>query len=51
LTITVGKDDITARYDDLLRDYTKTLQMPGFRKGKVPREVLMRKFGDGIREE
>ncbi|AEF80809.1 trigger factor [Leadbettera azotonutricia] len=51
LTLTVGKDDVRSEYDGLLAEYSKNIQMPGFRKGKVPREVLVRKFGDALKGE
>jgi len=51
LSVTVPKDDVRAKYDDMLKDYTKNMQLPGFRKGKVPREVLERKFGDALKNE
>jgi trigger factor len=51
LTLTVGKDDVRSQYDELLNTYSKNIQMPGFRKGKVPRDVLVRKFGDALKSE
>jgi trigger factor len=51
LTLTIGKDDVRSQYDELLNDYGKSIQIPGFRKGKVPREVLIRKFGDALKAE
>jgi trigger factor len=51
LTLTVGKDDVRSEYDKLITDYSKTIQIPGFRKGKVPKEVLVRKFGDTLKGE
>jgi trigger factor len=51
LTIKVDRDNVRAQYDDLLKEYTKNVQIPGFRRGKVPREVLVRKFGDGLKGE
>lgn len=45
LTITVSKEDVRSAYDNLIKDYTKTMVMDGFRKGKVPASVLERKFG------
>jgi trigger factor len=51
LTITVGKDDVTSEYDSILSNYCKTLQLPGFRKGKVPKLVLERKLGDALKGE
>jgi trigger factor len=51
LTITVSKEDVRSQYDDLLSDYSKNLQIPGFRKGKVPKDVLERKFGEALKDE
>jgi trigger factor len=51
LTLTVPRDDVRTQYNDLLKDYSKNIQMPGFRKGKVPRDVLIRKFGDALKGE
>jgi len=51
LTVTIGKDDVRSEYDELLTSYTKTIQIPGFRRGKVPRDVLVRKFGDALKGE
>ena len=51
LTLTVGKDDVCSEYDELLGKYRKTIQIPGFRTGKAPREVLIRKFGDALKGE
>jgi trigger factor len=51
LTVTVSKEEVNAQYNDLLTGYTQNLQVPGFRKGKVPREVLERKFGASLKEE
>jgi len=51
LSVTIGKDDFRSEYDELLASYTKTVQIPGFRRGKVPRDVLVRKFGDALKGE
>jgi trigger factor len=51
LSVTVDKDEVRTQYDDLLNKYTNTLQIPGFRKGKAPKNVLERKFGDAFKEE
>lgn len=51
LTLTIGKDDVRSEYDALIAKYGKTLQIPGFRKGKIPREVLIRKFGEAFKGE
>ncbi|MBN1520755.1 MAG: trigger factor [Spirochaetales bacterium] len=51
LTVSVGKTDVRAAYDDLLKDYGKTVRIDGFRQGKVPAAVLERKFGDALKTE
>jgi len=51
LTLTVGKDDICSKYNELLAEYVKSVSIPGFRKGKVPRDVLERKFGPALKDE
>ena len=51
LSVTIGKDDVRSEYDGLLSEYTKNIQIPGFRKGKVPQNVLIRKFGDELKNE
>lgn len=51
LTVTVAKDDVKAAYDSILKKYMKSVQIPGFRKGHVPANVLERKFGDGLKSE
>ncbi|MDR3337788.1 MAG: trigger factor [Treponema sp.] len=51
LTITVSKEDIRSEYDKIVNDYAKTIQIPGFRKGKAPREVLIRKFAEAFKGE
>ena len=48
LTITVGKDDIKQQYDELVEEYCQTVQIKGFRKGRVPPAVLIRKFAGSL---
>jgi len=51
LTITVPKDDVRAQYQEMLNEYSKNMQLPGFRKGKVPQEVLERKYAEALKGE
>jgi len=51
LNLTVPKDEVQVIYRDMLKDYTKNLQLPGFRKGHVPQEVLERKYGDVLKQD
>ena len=51
LTLTIDADTLEKAYQEKLNKYTKTIQIDGFRKGKVPSSVVERKYGDAIREE
>lgn len=51
LTVTITRDYAKEAYTKLLSDYSKKIQIKGFRKGKAPAHVLEQKYGEGIREE
>lgn len=51
LTVTIKKDDVAETYQSTLKNYVKNAQIPGFRKGHVPANVLERKYGDSIKAE
>ena len=51
LTVTIKKEAAKEAYTKLLNDYSKKIQIKGFRKGKAPSHVLEQKFGEGIKEE
>lgn len=51
LTITIGKKDVASGYADTLAKYAKDVQLPGFRKGKVPVSILERKYGDALKND
>jgi trigger factor len=51
LTVTVDKDTVKKEYDELVKEYAKKAQIKGFRPGKVPPEILERKFGDSLKAE
>lgn len=44
-TVVVAADDLEGRITDRLQEMSKTVQMPGFRKGKVPVNLLRRTYG------
>jgi trigger factor len=45
LSVTVDKDAIQKEYDALVQEYCKTVRLDGFRQGKVPPDILIRRFG------
>lgn len=51
LTVTVAKKDVQDAYNTTIAKYVKNAQIPGFRKGHVPANVLERKFGDSIKAD
>ncbi|MDR0760563.1 MAG: trigger factor [Treponema sp.] len=51
LTLIIGKDDVRSEYDTIIAKYAKDMQIPGFRRGKIPREILLRKFGEAFKGE
>jgi trigger factor len=51
ITVAVGKDDVNSEYVKILTDYSKNLHIPGFRKGKAPKDVIVRKLGDSFKDE
>jgi len=51
LTITVTRQTLAEAYAKVVQKYMKSVQLPGFRKGKVPSSVLEQKIGSGMREE
>lgn len=48
LSVSIGKDDVKLEYDKILSELGKDIQIPGFRKGKVPKNVIERKFGEAL---
>ena len=51
LTVTIGKKDVEEAYNTTLSGYVKNAQIPGFRKGHVPANVLERKYGEAIKAD
>jgi trigger factor len=49
--LTIDRETAQKEYESLLKNYSQKMQLPGFRKGKVPPAVLERKFGDSLKAE
>jgi trigger factor len=45
LTVEVDEEDVKRAEEDTLRRLTRQAQLPGFRPGKVPRQVLVSRLG------
>ncbi len=48
LTVKIEKDDYEARVNEVLKDYRKKANMPGFRPGKVPAGLVKKMYGKAI---
>ena len=51
LTATVAKEDVAATYKSSMAKYAKNIQIPGFRKGHVPMNILEQKYGEALKAE
>jgi trigger factor len=51
LKVKVQKEDYLPKYEKILKNYSKTMNVPGFRKGKVPVGMVKKKYGRGILAE
>jgi trigger factor len=51
MTIRISKEEVCAQYNEQLGEYVKSAAIPGFRRGKVPRDILERKLGAAFKEE
>lgn len=49
MTATVPANEVRSLYDTMMKEYTDTVKIDGFRKGHVPPSVLERKFGESLR--
>jgi trigger factor len=51
LTFTYENEDLRDKYNKVVGDFAKDLQIKGFRKGKAPISVLERKLGKALQED
>lgn len=48
ITLTIDKEDYSEKVAEVLRDYRKKAQMPGFRPGKVPEGLIKKMYGTAV---
>ena len=51
LTLGLPEEDVAARTDELLKELARDAEAPGFRKGKVPQDILRRQHGEALKAE
>ena len=51
LTVTLDADEIAAVVKDVEKEFLREAQLPGFRKGKVPLQLIRKQFADGLKQE
>ncbi len=51
LTIRIPTEDVKKQYDDILKEYTEKAHLKGFRPGKVPADIIIRKLGPSLMDQ
>src|SRR3546814_3477968 len=51
LTVSLPADRLEGEVRDRLRELSRSVQMKGFRRGKVPAKVVEQRFGAQVRNE
>ena len=50
-TVVVSEPELAAKREKRLAELARTVQMPGFRPGKVPMSMLRKRYGDAVSAE
>lgn len=51
LSVEVPREQVSKVLDETLTDMSKYVSVPGFRTGKAPKDMVMARFGDRIKDE
>ena len=51
LTVKISNEDYKTPYESSLKNHRKQMQLPGFRKGRVPTSIIKKKYGPSILAE
>jgi len=48
MEVEIPWEEVADDYEETVEEFCEDFEMPGFRKGKVPREVIKRKYGEQL---
>ena len=51
LNVSIPQEDLKAPFEKKVQHYRKEVQLKGFRQGSVPKQMIVARFGDAIRQE
>jgi trigger factor len=51
LTIKIPNEELRTEYDSFIKEVLRDAQIPGFRRGKVTKDILERKMGSALNEQ
>lgn len=51
IKVTVERKDIDARFDEKIKELVEDAEVPGFRPGKAPRKVIVRRFHKEVSDQ
>ncbi len=51
IQVTVDKKSVGEAHESIISDFEQNAKLPGFRKGKVPRSIIVNRFKDSIKNE
>jgi trigger factor len=51
LEIEIPAEDVAGQMEELVEEYRRSMVLPGFRKGKAPREMVRARVGDTLESE
>jgi len=51
ISVSIPKEELTEQFDQSYEQLCRTVVIPGFRRGRAPRRLVERRFGDEVKEE
>ena len=51
VSVTIPADDVTTAFERVFREMSRSVQLPGFRRGRVPRSLVERRFREQAQSE